>query len=504
MKLGAWMVMLAVAGGALAADGTAEPGQVVPAGPRDVAKPTPAIGPAGEADARLATPGDPTQELMVARQQLDAILAENGLLTRAARQDQAARLERIADLGNTLQRRVPAAQQLAASDLELRANYALAQNARAANQEREASYRMGKLRSAAVHTRNLRTPGAAVLGDFWIMQADLFDLGNADLDVDTRQRETIKRLEAFVREHGSVLERLEVAPVERAPMKLAGVPAPPPPVKEPAVVPEPRDKREQIKELVEGIVMPKHPAPERRAARPAPDSGAADRQDAAADSAPPRAQAVKAQGVEVEPFVERAVVIDVQLALLRLYDERGMSEQACQLLDALKTVAQRDGDGTLQAELERWYGYSGTIGRTFASRLPTVDGSVWSSADHAGEYILLHFWADWYQPSVEAFGVLREAKTRLGSSTKLAIVSVNLGNAAEVGDVDWPVTQGLVAREQLAELFAVRTLPRYVLIDAKGVVVAVGGSPAILEQVREQEDAAAGIEQEGAEGTERE
>lgn len=447
--------------------------------------------------------------LHAARQELETVVDEAGLLRQGDAQDRVARLEKLTELGRSLQGQVTADDQLALADLDLRANYALAQHARATGHEREAGYRVGRLRTLAMSTRNLSAPGAALLGDFWLLQADLFDLNNAGLDLDARQRETIRRLEQFVTTHGPLLTEADpeaepadgkadsdllTEPAEDVPpAALAGTPPPAPPPPPPAeqATPDQQDnagdakerRRAQLKDLVESMILEQR-TPATAGSRPQPQPQP---DQPVAQPATPVVSVVPS--FRFDTATQRALITDVHLALLRLYDERGLSDRVGPLVDTLRQTAQRQGNPALLTELDRWFGYRQTLGRIFAARVPTADGETWSSEDHRGKVIVLHFWANWYEPSVEGFQALAALQREVGEAN-LAILSIDMGGTAQAATsptVNWPITRDAAMRQQLAELLAVHTLPRYIVLDRAGRVARVGsGVATVAEYLRSE------------------
>lgn len=353
---------------------------------------------------------DDETRLEMVRRQVEVLLTAAGLPTDQQCQDSARQLEEVADVSHKLAASLPERRRLEARQIEMQANYALAQRARTVKKNREAGYRVGQLRNAALQSRQLKSPAATAMADFWLMQADLFDLNSTTLPVDVRQVETIKQLEQFVREH-------KISAGERR-----------------------RNGRELGKK-----------------------------------AAPPRPL--------VDP-THQAILTDVKLALLRLYDQRGQSHKACPLLEQLHRRAIETSNEPLAEKLDRMYGYCDTLWAILDAQLHTANGKIWSARQQHGHDTLIHFWAGWFAPSVEAFDAL-DAARRQHHDRGLEVLSVNLDNLdpSNVDLADWAVCHDGPGPRKLAEMFAVRSLPRYVLINAKGQVVAVGGSLAILEQL---------------------
>ena len=179
-----------------------------------------------------------------------------------------------------------------------------------------------------------------------------------------------------------------------------------------------------------------------------------------------------------------AVSEAVRWALLGLYDQRGYSDRARGLVSQLKSALPVD-DTAGRAYLDRWFGYCPIIGQRFESRLLTDDGRQWSSEDHLGKVVLLHFWADWAGSSVQSIDAVRPRYDQL-HDRGLEVLSVRIPGEEAGGElseaVPWASCTQTPEGPDLIGLFAIASLPRFVVIDAAGRVAAIGSSPAILDQ----------------------
>lgn len=110
-----------------------------------------------------------------------------------------------------------------------------------------------------------------------------------------------------------------------------------------------------------------------------------------------------------------------------------------------------------------------------------LDGHWWKEQDFAGRFVLLDYWATWCVPCRGEVPVLREARRRF-SKERLLILGVSLDRVDRRAvraylrelDVDWPqVHDGMGFGSPLAQRFHVEALPRSVLIDPAGRLVAV-------------------------------
>lgn len=365
----------------------------------------------------------PTEaDLLRVRRQLDQMLTDAGLPIGAEREDTARRIEQLAEQSAALSRQLSAPRsKLEATNVEMRAYNALAQQAYQLRQPQETTRRNLQLRQAAEQARQIEEPAARTVGDFWLLQADLLDLNDTVTDRDRRQREAIELLERFVA------------------------------------------ARQQAGDAVEFD-----------------------------DTA-------------------RKIATDVRLSLLRLYDERGQSESACRLVRQLRAQADATADDALREHVQRWYAYCDAIGMKFEATLPRTPAAgherapePWSTAALEGRPLLMHFWASWWPASHASWDDLAAAYPGL-RQRGVEVVSIDLAPPPDVAaapsqraadrkaqpfvppQVLWPCTYQPVAPDaaglNLQDLLGIRSLPRYLLLDERGVIRAIGGSLAIIEQL---------------------
>src|SRR5690606_23938952 len=91
------------------------------------------------------------------------------------------------------------------------------------------------------------------------------------------------------------------------------------------------------------------------------------------------------------------LLTEVKLSLLRLYDQRGESAKAVDIVQNLR--ASEDTPDAVMAHLDEWYSYLDLIGQPFEAKLQTTDGKMWHRAEHRGKVVLLCFLASWFKPS---------------------------------------------------------------------------------------------------------
>jgi len=104
-------------------------------------------------------------------------------------------------------------------------------------------------------------------------------------------------------------------------------------------------------------------------------------------------------------------------------------------------------------------------------RLPDVGGGERSLSDLRGRVVLLHFWATWCEPCVDAIPYDNELQGRYGTDG-LVVLGMNLDrDSSEVGkflaenEVSYPVLRVDLATRQAYE---VASLPTSVLVDRGG------------------------------------
>jgi hypothetical protein len=172
------------------------------------------------------------------------------------------------------------------------------------------------------------------------------------------------------------------------------------------------------------------------------------------------------------------LIQQVRLALLQIYDQRGMSVEVCQLL---KQTRQQDPENQqLNALLQQQYGYCHLIGQKFNAKLTTIDGKTWDSRDKLGKPILIYFW-----PGVRLPGATSDKSTpqdplwQLIRSSSITVLLVNSSYADESGlqipAFPWDCYRTEPGQFDPATHFNIQTLPRVVLIDKKGIIKSVGG-----------------------------
>lgn len=338
------------------------------------------------------------------RRELQRVLVQLGVSTAGQHELDAKRLAELADQSEKLAKDLNRPdRQLEAQNLVMRARYVQAQQAQRFNREAEASVRIAQLRSGAWQTMANSATNARPVGDFWLLQADLFDINRAALDRNQRQISTITRIERFLSQ---------------------------------------RD----------------------RANKDRPSDGE-----------------------------EQAMLLEVRLALLRLYDERGLSNKVKALVGQIKKSPH--ADSAVRAALDRWFGYVDQVGKPIGDELLTVMRQYrigvqqhplrtqekypdQPNAGNGGEVTIILFQtADMLEKMVP--GQTRPHWLNVVLHRRPVVDGMIIAIGDTVGD--WikqsigPVYMETLKDRKFSRRFAVRTVPRYVLIDHTGKVAAVGG-----------------------------
>ncbi len=406
---------------------------------------------------RKSAPQSSAHAAMLAalRAQLQTLIAQAGVPDKAKRATANKQLDAVAMQSAELAKQLKDdRQRLEARYVELAARNVLLKDAQSRGDKREQSYQAGQLRTAAWSAKRLKLAPAGALGDFWLLQADLHDLNMSTEKLNERQRGAIELMERFLRAQGASVQR---------------------------------ESEEQLPRARSNVV------------RGGANNGVAeqrDREDAAA---------------------KQTIVRDVRVALLRLYDQQGRSVDAARLLAQLQPQpARRYGDKS--DALFGQYSYTNLIGQQFDANLRLGRDAagtpiVWSSRDRLGKVVLIHFWSPSFEPTTRAFRALKSAVDRHKASG-FEVHSVRVADpvarqrtlakaTSQPDDADavtrtataatkpagtpaalaWPNYNEGPGQVSLQRMFAVRSLPRYVLIDRRGRVAAVAGSLAILDQV---------------------
>lgn len=172
-----------------------------------------------------------------------------------------------------------------------------------------------------------------------------------------------------------------------------------------------------------------------------------------------------------------------RLALLQLYDQRGLSKQACQIIKRLKTLDPENKN--LKSYLQKNYGYCHLIGTPFNVRITTMDGKDWDSRNKKGKPIIIYFWPgvglENYQNQSIPTVLWNQIHSRVSQ-----ILLVDLSHAHDSGmqipDSPWPSYRQEAGQFQITDYFNIQTIPRIAVIDKNGIIRSIGG-PATINEI---------------------
>jgi predicted nucleic acid-binding protein len=285
----------------------------------------------------------------------------------------------------------------------MQAYHALARRAQLSRQERESSFRVSQLRSAALATRDLGAALGEPLADYWLLQADLFDLQRLDATPHARQRRMAQRLERFVEEQARAAQLTD-------------------------------DKDDPtLRSLIQRLLL------------------------------------------------------DAQRVLLRLADDRGDSGRASELL---KEITESPAITPLESsELSDRHAGLALLGRRFDAELQLADGRTWLASERRGKTLVLLFIAQGHEASDEAAQRLLTLEPSLRvRGVEVLTVRVSTPRPAQHDQASPQIPPARLYVEQdqpvlLSRVFAVRSLPRYVVIDPKGKIKSMGASEAVISDL---------------------
>ena len=108
--------------------------------------------------------------------------------------------------------------------------------------------------------------------------------------------------------------------------------------------------------------------------------------------------------------------------------------------------------------------------------LPTLDGGALSLSDFKGKVVLLDFWATWCGPCRRSTPIIVSIYNKYHKKGFVAL-GINLDGESDMDKVtqyvnennmDYPI---LIDAFSVAEMYEVRGIPRFVLIDKQGRIV---------------------------------
>ena len=181
------------------------------------------------------------------------------------------------------------------------------------------------------------------------------------------------------------------------------------------------------------------------------------------------------------------IVRDADAALLRLYDDAGRSADARALRDELHALAAGHDDPQTLQWTESGFAHLDAVGQTLDAQLPLIGGRAWRSG---GRPAVLHFFASWWDGAAANLRQLEAQRAAL-AERGVDLVSIDLGatggdDAASPPALQWSLCVDPAAAETLQRLFAVRALPRLVLLGDTGKVLAMGADLAVLDALPDE------------------
>lgn len=189
------------------------------------AQPAPTTAPSdasANAPAKVDQTPTPEQELARVRQEMAQALAAMG----TAGPDDAARLQatlnRLADLSGQIAGRASSPSvQLEGRNTQMIAQQQAVQNDLRLNRDQPLREGIARIRESALRARQINSPVAPVVSDFWLMQADLLDLSTGGaVEPETRQRLAIDRLTRFASQHARAQDPMSASMVQHVRMGL--------------------------------------------------------------------------------------------------------------------------------------------------------------------------------------------------------------------------------------------------------------------------------------------
>jgi hypothetical protein len=180
---------------------------------------------------------------------------------------------------------------------------------------------------------------------------------------------------------------------------------------------------------------------------------------------------------------EQAIIADIQLGLLRLYEQAGESQKSCALLEQLKTSLAEDDPR--RDSLQDSAATCARIGKPVHYALTGPDGHAWASDADRGRPVLLYLTAASAMPSTETLEMLHSdavANEPAAPHLYLIIVGQTDTTVAPAGLEGWRLA-AMGADDPLLADLGIAFLPRLVLVDGQGDIAAIGWTAAILKQL---------------------
>ena len=135
------------------------------------------------------------------------------------------------------------------------------------------------------------------------------------------------------------------------------------------------------------------------------------------------------------------------------------------------------------------------VGKPLDFTLKGVDGNSIRDEDFRGKYLLIDCWATWCNPCMEKMPELKKLNEK--HSASLAVVGINFDDELEACeaamkklDLPWPeihaATSALPHEEAWTKITQISYLPRLLLVNPEGVLIAELGPDDLEDQLKEQ------------------
>ncbi len=176
--------------------------------------------------------------------------------------------------------------------------------------------------------------------------------------------------------------------------------------------------------------------------------------------------------------------------MLELRPEKQPARDVYQLLDDLLKSDKREEMQSLRVNIQASIRRLEMLGRKFDFEATSIDGKALKTADFAGKYVLISFFAQWSNPSLEEL-VLIKSHFQKYSAKGLVVIGVSLDESREAVDkiikengLTWPIVHDNAANplDRLQLKYGINSLPTVLLLNKEGTVISLEARNA--EQVR--------------------
>lgn len=167
--------------------------------------------------------------------------------------------------------------------------------------------------------------------------------------------------------------------------------------------------------------------------------------------------------------------------MLELRPEKQPARDVYQLLDDLLKPDKREEMQSLRINIQASIRRLEMLGRKFEFEATTINGKTLKTADFAGKYVLISFFAQWSKPSLEELALIKLHLEKYAAKG-LVVVGISLDESREVLDkiiketgLTWPIVHdnaaNLLDRFQLK--YGINSLPTVLLLNKEGTVISL-------------------------------